>query len=86
MPLQYVAGDRLVVATAVGVRRFPAAQAAVERAPNPVYVGSDHDGSTTTFRTALDRAHLPYRARKFAFLTVFDRLPANADPPVLGLS
>ncbi len=43
-PLQYAAGDRLTVATAGGVRRFPAAQAAVERAPRFVYVGSDRTG------------------------------------------
>jgi 4-amino-4-deoxy-L-arabinose transferase-like glycosyltransferase len=85
MPLQYVAGDRLVVATAVGVQRFPDAQTAVEQAPSPVYVGSDHDGTTAVIRAALDRAHLPYRARKFAFLTVFDGLPGSADPSVLGL-
>jgi hypothetical protein len=85
MPLQYVAGDRLVVATAGGVQRFPDAQTAVEQAPSPVYVGSDHDGTTAAFRAALDRAHLPYRARKFAFLTVFDGLPGSADPAVLGL-
>jgi hypothetical protein len=85
MPLQYAAGDRLVVATAVGVRRFPDAQAAVERASTPVYVGSDQDGTTTTFRTALERAHVPYRTRTFSFLTVFDRLPAGADPHRLGL-
>jgi 4-amino-4-deoxy-L-arabinose transferase-like glycosyltransferase len=85
MPLQYVAGDRLVVATAVGVRRFPDAQAEVERAASPVYVGSDHDGTTTVFRAALDRGGVPYRARRIGFLTVFDRLPGNVDPDRLGL-
>ncbi|HST67026.1 MAG TPA: glycosyltransferase family 39 protein [Mycobacteriales bacterium] len=84
MPLQYVAGDRLVVATAIGVRRFPDAQDAVERAPEPVWVGSDHDGTTAVIRAALDRSGLPYRARRFAFLTVFDQLPASADPDALG--
>jgi hypothetical protein len=85
MPLQYVAGDRLVVATALGVQRFPDAQAAVEQAPSPVYVGSDHDGTAAAFRAALDRGRVPYRARKFAFLTVFDQLPGTADPENLGL-
>jgi hypothetical protein len=84
-PLQYAAGDRITVATAVGVRRFPHAQAAVERAPRFVYVGSDLDGTAAVFRTALDRRHVPYRARRFAFLTVFDRLPPTADPRSLGL-
>jgi 4-amino-4-deoxy-L-arabinose transferase-like glycosyltransferase len=85
MPLQYVAGNHLAVATAGGVERFPDAQAAVAQAPSPVYVGSDHDGTTTAFRAALERGHVPYRARRFAFLTVFDRLPAGADPHRLGL-
>jgi 4-amino-4-deoxy-L-arabinose transferase-like glycosyltransferase len=84
-PLQYAAGDRITVATAVGVRRFPDAQAAVERTPTPVYVGSDHDGTAAVFRAALDRAHVPYRARRIAFVTVFDRLPASATPTSLGL-
>ena len=53
-PLQYAAGDRLTVATAGGIRRFPDAQAAVERAPRFVYVGSDLDGH---------RRLLPHRAR-----------------------
>jgi len=84
-PLQYAAGDRITVATAVGVRRFPEAQAVVERAPRSVYVGSDLDGTAAVFRTALDRRHVPYRARRFAFLTVFDRLPPTADPIIGAL-
>ena len=68
------------MATAGGVRRFPDAQAAVERAPRFVYVGSDLDGTAAAFRTALDRRHVPYRARTFAFLTVFDQLPPTAGP------
>jgi hypothetical protein len=83
-PLQYVAGDRLVVATAIGVRRFPDAQAEVERSPSPVWVGSDHDGTTAVIRSALDRSGLPYRARRISFLVVFDQLPATADPEALG--
>ena len=83
-PLQYAAGDRITVATAVGVRRFPEAQAEVARAPAPVYVGSGLDGTTAVFRAALDRAHVPYRARTFDFLTVFDQLPPTAGPRALG--
>ena len=85
-PLQYAAGDRITVATAVGVRRFPEAQAAVERAPRFVYVGSDLDGTAAAFRAALDRRHVPYRARRIAFVTVFDRLPPTANPASLGLT
>jgi 4-amino-4-deoxy-L-arabinose transferase-like glycosyltransferase len=85
MPLQYVAGDRLVVATAGGLERFPDARRTVERSPAPVYVGSDFDGTAAAFRAALDRAHLPYRARSVAFLTVFDELPAGTEPAALGL-
>ena len=85
-PLQYAAGDRITVATAVGVRRFPDAQAAVERAPRFVYVGSDLDGTAAAFRAALDRRHVPYRARRIAFVTVFDRLPPTANPASLGLT
>jgi hypothetical protein len=85
MPLQYAAGDRLAVATARGVQRFPDEQAAVERARTPVYVGSDHDGTTAAFQAALERNHVPYRARRFAFVTIFDRLPGTADPHRLGL-
>jgi hypothetical protein len=83
-PLQYAAGDRITVATAVGVRRFPEAQAAVEQSPTIVYVGSDLDGTAAVFRAALDRRHVPYRARTFGFLTVFDRLPSTAGPQALG--
>ena len=85
-PLQYAAGDRITVATATGVHRFPEAQAAVERAPTPVYVGSDHDGTAAVFRAALDRRHVPYRARRTAFLTVFDQLTPTATPASLGLA
>jgi 4-amino-4-deoxy-L-arabinose transferase-like glycosyltransferase len=84
-PLQYAAGDRITVATASGVRRFPDAQAAVERAPRFVYVGSDLDGTAAAFRAALDRRHVPYRARTFAFLTVFDRLSPSAGRRALDL-
>lgn len=84
MPLQYVAGDRLTVATGIGIRRFPDAQIAVERAPAPVWVGSDHDGTTTVIQAALERSGLSYRTRRFAFLVVFDQLPPTADPEALG--
>jgi hypothetical protein len=50
-----------------------------------VSVVPSNDGSTAVFRAALDRAHLPYRARRFVFLTVFDGLPGSADPSALGL-
>jgi hypothetical protein len=78
MPLQYVAGDRLAVATVAGVKRFPAAQATVDADPEPVFVGSDHDGSGTAIREALDRRHLTYRTRRTGFLVVFDRLPTGS--------
>jgi 4-amino-4-deoxy-L-arabinose transferase-like glycosyltransferase len=84
-PLQYVAGDRLVVATAGGLQRFPAAQAEVARAPAPVYVGADGDGTAAAFRSALERAHVPYRARALGGFTVFDRLPPTVDRAALGL-
>ena len=59
MPLQYVAGDRLAVASGAA-SRFPAAQAAVAAAPAPgVYVGSDHDGTGEGIRAALTRAGSP---------------------------
>jgi hypothetical protein len=50
-----------------------------------VYVGSDLDGTAAVFRTALDRRHVPYRARRFGFVTVFDQLPPAAGPQALGL-
>lgn len=84
MPLQYVAGDRLVVATGIGMERFPDARVTVERAPAPVWVGSDHDGTTAVIQAALERSGLSYRTRRFAFLVVFDQLPATADPEALG--
>jgi 4-amino-4-deoxy-L-arabinose transferase-like glycosyltransferase len=79
MPLQYVAGDRLVVATLGGVSRFPRAQAAVDAAARPVFVGSGLDGSTARIRSALDRQQVPYRARQFDHVTVFDQLPGRVD-------
>ncbi|CAA9269057.1 MAG: hypothetical protein AVDCRST_MAG41-2842 [uncultured Corynebacteriales bacterium] len=81
-PLQYVAGDRLVVATVGGVVRFPRAQRAVDAAARPVYVGSGLDGSTERIRAALDRQRIPYRARTFDHVTVFDQFPGRVD---LGL-
>lgn len=78
MPLQYVAGDRLAVATVGGVQRFPRAQAAVEADPEPVFVGSDHDGSGTAIRAALDERQLTYRVRRVKFLEIYDRLPAGS--------
>ena len=45
-----------------------------------------HDGTAAVFRAALDRGHVPYRARRTAFLTVFDRLPPTATPATLGLA
>lgn len=81
-PLQFAAGDRLVVATVGGVRRFPRAQAEVDAAGHPVFVGSGLDGSTARIRAALDQRRIPYRARDFDYVTVFDRLPGPVD---LGL-
>ena len=78
MPLQYVAGDRLAVATVGGVQRFPRAQAAVEADPEPVFVGSDHDGSGAAIRAALDERHLTYRVRRVNFLEIYDRLPPGS--------
>ena len=83
-PLQYAAGDRITVATGAGVRRFPDAQHSVEQAPGFVYVGSGLDGTADRFRAALDRAGVPYRARRFDFLVVFDQLPADAGKRALG--
>jgi hypothetical protein len=80
MPLQYLAGDRLTVATATGLDRFPDAHAAVDRAPAAAIVGSADDGSTAAFRAALDRAGIRYRARVVGGLTVFDQLPPHTDP------
>lgn len=85
MPLQYVAGDRLVVAVFAGVTRFPAAQAAVAAAPAPVYVGSDHDGTGDRIRAALTDRRITFRSTKVGFLTIYDRLSLPATPADLGL-
>lgn len=84
MPLQYVAGDRLSVAT-VGGGRFLATQAVVRAAREPVLVGNDHDGSAEFLRAALDQRHLTYRTRRFHFLTIFDQLPAGSEQARLDL-
>ena len=85
MPLQYVAGDRLVVAVCKGVRRFPEAQATVAAAPAPVYVGSDRDGTAEAIRTALTARQITFRSTRAGFLTVYDRLSTPAHPADLGL-
>ena len=83
--LQYVAGDRLVVAVCSGVARFPEAQAAVAAAAAPVYVGSDHDGTGDRIRAALTDRHITFRSTRIGFLTVYDRLSVPAGPADLGL-
>ena len=85
MPLQYVAGDRLVVAVCSGVARFPEAQAAVAAAAAPVYVGSDHDGTGDRIRAALTDRRIAFRSTRIGFLTVYDRLSVPAGPADLGL-
>jgi 4-amino-4-deoxy-L-arabinose transferase-like glycosyltransferase len=85
MPLQYAAGDRLVVAVFGGVPRFPAAQAEVAAAPAPVYVGNDDDGSAERIRAALTARGIAFRGRRVGFLTVYDRLSVPARPAELGL-
>jgi 4-amino-4-deoxy-L-arabinose transferase-like glycosyltransferase len=85
MPLQYVAGDRLVVAVCGGVARFPAAQAAVAAGPAPVYVGSDHDGTDDRIRAALTDRQIAFRSTRVGFVTVYDRLSVPAGPADLGL-
>jgi hypothetical protein len=85
MPLQYVAGDRLVVAVCSGVPRFPEAQAAVAAVAAPVYVGSDHDGTGDRIRAALTDRQITFRSTRIGFLTVYDRLSVPAGPADLGL-
>ncbi|MFL6127444.1 MAG: glycosyltransferase family 39 protein [Mycobacteriales bacterium] len=85
MPLQYVAGDRLVVAVCGGVARFPAAQAEVAAAPAPVYVGSDHDGTDDRIPAALTARGITFRSTRVGFLTVYDRLSVAAGPADLCL-
>jgi len=85
MPLQYVAGDRLVGAVCSGVARFPDAQAEVAAVPAPVYIGSDHDGTGDRIRAALTARHIAFRSTRVGFLTVYDRLSPAADPVDLGL-
>jgi hypothetical protein len=85
MPLQYVAGDRLVVAVCSGVARFPEAQAAVAAAAAPVYVGNDHDGTGDRIRTALVARHVAFRSTHVGFVTIYDQLSVPASPADLGL-
>jgi len=85
MPLQYLAGDRLVVGVFGGVTRFPAAQAEVAGASGAVYLGSDHDGTAERIRAALTTRGLTFRCTRVGFLTVYDRLSVPARPADLGL-
>jgi 4-amino-4-deoxy-L-arabinose transferase-like glycosyltransferase len=85
MPLQYVAGDRLMVGVFAGVARFPAAQAEVAVVPAPVYVGSDHDGTANRIRAALTDRGIGFRCTRVGFLTVYDRLSVPVEPADLGL-
>ncbi len=85
MPLQYLAGDRLVVGVFAGVPRFPAAQAEVVAGPAPAYVGSDHDGTGERIRAALTDRGIAFRSTRVGLYTVYDRLSAPVRPADLGL-
>lgn len=71
MPLQYLAGDRLTVATQGGVERFPAAQAEVAASADQVWVGSIYNDSADRVRGTLADRGIPYRTEQIGFVTVF---------------
>ena len=63
MPLQYVAGDRLAVATAGGVRAVPGRPGRGRARPRPGVRRQRLRRDRAAFRAALDRGRVPYRAR-----------------------
>lgn len=84
-PLQYLAGDRLTVATCIGARRFPAAQRAVTQALDPVYVTNVTNRSDQTLRAALAGRHVTYRVRSVDYLRLYDELSPAATADQLGV-
>jgi hypothetical protein len=88
MPLEFEADDRLTVGTMAVPERLPDERRAVDRAPDPVWVGSrgvNTDDIATT-RDALDAAGITYRERAFGDISVFDRFSRNVRPWDVGLS
>lgn len=88
MPLEFEAGDRLTVGTMALPDRLPDQRRAVDRAADPVWVGSrgvNTDDIATT-REALDAADISYRERTFGDISVFDRFGRDVRPWDVGLS
>jgi hypothetical protein len=88
MPLEFVADDRLVVATTALPERLPEERRAVDRAEDTVWVASRgvNNDDVTPMREALDEEDIDYRERTFGDIVVFDRFSTDVRPWDVGLS
>jgi hypothetical protein len=88
MPLEFVADDRLVVATTALPERLPEERRAVDRAEDTVWVASRgvNNDDVTPMREALDEEDIGYRERTFGDVVVFDRFSTDVRPWDVGLS
>jgi hypothetical protein len=87
MPLEFVAGDRLVVGSLTTPERLPDERRAVDRARNPVWIASRgaNADDISAMRTALDAAGITHRERTFGDVSVFDRFSERVRPWEIGL-
>ena len=87
MPLEFVADDRLTVATTALPERLPDERRAVDGADDTVWVASRgvNNDDVTPMRGALDRNGIRYRERTFGDVVVFDRFSADVRPWQVGL-
>jgi len=82
--LQFYAGDRIAVATALGPERFPQAAAAVSAAASYAYVLNDDEGDDQRIRRRLDAHGVRYRLTHFGRVAVLDQLSVPLRPADLG--
>jgi len=88
MPLEFVADERLMVATTALPERLPEERRAVDRAADTVWVASRgvNNDDIIPMREALDEADVDHRERTFGDVVVFDRFSTDVRPWDVGLS
>jgi hypothetical protein len=86
MNLQFEAGDRLTVGS-LNVPRFADDRAAVDAAPDPVWVASAgvNTDDRGRMRDALEAAGVAHRERTIGLVTIFDRIDPDVRPWEIGL-
>jgi hypothetical protein len=87
LPLQFLAGTRLVVGSTTTPERLAAERRAVDRSPDPAWVAARgvNADDVTPMRAALQAAGIRFRERRFGVVSIFDRFSRPVRPWQIGL-